>query len=476
LETVIADQIHAATIAFDEARQQARQRDAARVRAFDLFDSRQWSEGEALWNQVEALAAQEAGQYRAASSHFESALSLDPARGSLRAQFADLTFERLLRAERDRRGDLADELRDRLAAYDDGQYQAALMAGAHVELDVVPAGTQVWSERPGGDRQLLGRSPLPLQTLPPGSVILEFRAPGRLTTRLPVLLARGETFRQQIVLPVADTAPPGMIYVPAGRFLFGSADDNELRRGYLKTPPIHEVQTGAYYIGHYEVTFGEWIEFLEDLPPDERQLRRPASVNPRASLTLTEIGPKRWRLSLTPTTRTYTAETGQRLRYDHRVQLADQDWTKFPVAAVSYNDAVAYAAWLDRTGRVKGARLCDDYEWERAARGADGRTFPSGNTLSADDANIDATYGRDPLAFGPDEVGSHPASRSPVGAEDMAGNVWEWTRSVETADALVTRGGGWYYSDFDARSANRQPGEPTQRDVYLGVRICATPH
>jgi formylglycine-generating enzyme required for sulfatase activity len=119
--------------------------------------------------------------------------------------------------------------------------------------------------------------------------------------------------------------------------------------------------------------------------------------------------------------------------------------------------------------------LCDEYEWERAARGADARTFPSGSSLSPDDANIDVTYGRDPLAFGPDEVGSHPASRSPIGADDMAGNVWEWTRSVETANAPVARGGGWYNAEISSRSVNREPGEPTQRHVHIGVRMCATP-
>ncbi len=476
LEVVIADQIHAATVAFDDARRLAGQRDAARSGAFGLFDSQRWTDGETAWNRVQALAAQEASEYRAASSHFESALSLDPARRGLRAQFADLTFERLLRAERDHRSDLADELRDRLAAYDDGRHRAALAAGARVELDVDPPGAQVWSERPGAPRQRLGEAPLPPLSLAPGSVILGFEVPGRLVVRLPVLLARGETLRQHIVLPLAGAAPPGMIYVPAGRFLFGSAEDDELRRGFLKSTPIHEVQTTAYYIGRYEVTLGEWIAFLDDLPPAERRLRTPASVALQtSSLTLTEIGPRRWRLSLTPTTRTYSAETGQRLRYEHRTRRAEQDWMRFPVAAVSYDDAVAYAAWLDRTGRIPGARLCDEYEWERAARGADGRTFPSGSALQPDDANIDATYGRDPLAFGPDEVGSHPASRSPFGVDDMAGNVWEWVRSVEGAEWPVYRGGGWYYSDLDAHSVNRQPGEPTQRHVHLGVRICATP-
>jgi formylglycine-generating enzyme required for sulfatase activity len=163
------------------------------------------------------------------------------------------------------------------------------------------------------------------------------------------------------------------------------------------------------------------------------------------------------------------------MRYEHRTTRAEQDWTRFPVGAISYDDAVAYAEWLDRTRRVPGARLCSEYEWERAARRADARMFPAGSALAPDDANIDVTYGRDPLAFGPDEVGSHPASRSPIGADDMAGNVWEWTRSVEAADGPVQRGGGWYFSELDARAMNRELGEPTQRHPNSGARICATP-
>jgi serine/threonine protein kinase/formylglycine-generating enzyme required for sulfatase activity len=487
LEAVIANQVRSASAAVADAGQLAARCDAARTRAFGLFDAHRWSEGEEVWNEVEDLATREAGQYRTASSRLEDALSLDPARPALRTQFADLTFERLLRAERERarQRDLADELAARLVAYDDGRHRAALDAAATIELEVVPAGARISIERVGdraGDRpgerpgpELLGTAPLPPLHARPGSLILAVEHPGRLPVRLPVLLARGETVRQRIVLPVAGAAPHDMIYVPPGRFLFGSADATDLRRGFLTAAPVHEVATAGYYIGRNEVTFGEWIEFLDELSPEERHRRAPSAVNPRSSLTLTEVGPKHWRLALTPTTHTYTAETGQRLRYEHRTRRAEQDWTRFPVAAVSYDDAVAYAAWLARTGRVPGARLCDEYEWERAARGADARTFPGGDALAPDDANIDITYGRDPLAFGPDEIGSHPASRSPVGADDMAGNVWEWTRSVEAPGTPVARGGGWYNAELSSRSANRESGEPSERHLHIGVRLCATP-
>ena len=101
--------------------------------------------------------------------------------------------------------------------------------------------------------------------------------------------------------------------------------------------------------------------------------------------------------------------------------------------------------------------------------------FPGGATLAPDDANIDVTYGREPLAFGPDEVGSHPGSRSPVGADDMAGNVWEWTRSVQTPDAPVVRGGS-----LVPGRAQRPQHEPRGRRAdrappVIGVRLCATP-
>src|SRR5439155_14762439 len=109
-------------------------------------------------------------------------------------------------------------------------------------------------------------------------------------------------------------------------------------------------------------------------------------------------------------------------------------------------EARAYAAWLSRSGRLVGARLCSEHEWERAARGADDRIFPHGDRLLPDDANYDETYGRHPLGFGPDEVGSHPESESPYGVLDLVGNVLEWTRSVRRPGEPILRGGSWYHA------------------------------
>jgi serine/threonine protein kinase/formylglycine-generating enzyme required for sulfatase activity len=472
LESMVADQTRAATTAQLAARHTAVQLDVMRDRALALFDTRRWDDGELAWTGVEATALREEREYRIASAHLESVLLVDPTRGGLRSWAADLTFERLVRAERNRRRDLVDELASRLFAYNDGRYRVELSAEASVALHVAPEATQVWIEHAGAPRELVGRPSL--LKLPPGSMVLLFEAPGHVSARLPILLSRGETLPVRFTLPVLGPASARMIYVPPGRFLFGSADSSDARRGFLNTAPLHEVVTGGYFIARYEVTFAEWIEFLDELAPAERQRRRP-QLSLQSTFTLTELGARRWKLTMTPSTRTYTAETGQRLHYEGRAMRADQDWTKFPVSAVAYDDVVAYAAWLDHTGRLPGARLCDEYEWERAARGADARTFPPGATLGPDDANIDVTYGRDPLAFGPDEVGSHPRSRSPVGADDMAGNVWEWTRSVQRPDTPVIRGGSWYLAEISARSMNRENAEPTMHNSQVGVRLCVTP-
>jgi formylglycine-generating enzyme required for sulfatase activity len=182
-----------------------------------------------------------------------------------------------------------------------------------------------------------------------------------------------------------------------------------------------------------------------------------------------------WRLRFQPGSELYVARAGQKLRYADRSRRVEQDWLRFPVSGVTFPDAEAYVAWLHATGRVPGARLCTELEWERAARGVDGREYPHGDRLAPDDANIDTTYGKQPGGFGPDEVGSHPASRSPFGVDDLAGNVWEWTRSSLEPGKAVLRGGSFAFAATSARSTNRELPEPLVRDVQVGLRVCADP-
>jgi formylglycine-generating enzyme required for sulfatase activity len=90
---------------------------------------------------------------------------------------------------------------------------------------------------------------------------------------------------------------------------------------------------------------------------------------------------------------------------------------------------------------------------------------------------VDVTYGRNSVAFGPDEVGSHPESDSPFGIHDLPGNALEVVASRRPDEAASGRGGSWYFDiPLSARNTSHEPLEPQTRAVYLGFRICASAH
>lgn len=455
-----------------------------REQAFTLFDTpgpERREAAETLWSQVlDEEQAVETLSLRAQAA-LETAWGLDPGSPRVNGPLADLLVERVERADRQRNTELRTQLLARLATYDtSGARQHKLQSPARVSLTTSPANTRVWllNATPGHMEEKTrdsGLTPLRDVELPTGSHLFLLEASGRVPVRVPVLLNPGEALALDLTLPEPSSVPEGFVYIPSGRFLQGASESEYLRRAFFFAPPLHEVKTGAYLIARHEVTFGDYIAFLETLTPEERTARMPGSRRRLTVVDLSQEPDGRWRLNLRPASASYSVRDGERLRYGKRTRNAEQDWLRFPVSAISFNDALAYVAWLDHTGKVPGARICTEHEWERAARGADGRRYPSGDWLGPDDANHDVTYGREPWGFGPDEVGSHPSSRSPFGVDDLAGNVWEWTRSSVDPEKPSAQGGSWYQSDLTAHTANRDRVEPTQREALIGLRVCATP-
>jgi serine/threonine protein kinase/formylglycine-generating enzyme required for sulfatase activity len=470
----------------EEARIHAGERARVRQHAFGRFDAGARDAGEELWARALQLDREVDRRQARASQTLEEVLALDGTRQGVRALLADVLYDRALLAEQERRFDQLDELLERLALYDaDGERRRKWRAPARLTLASTPPGATVSCHRYAeDDRQklrlmeprVLGQTPLREVSLAPGSYLLTLERGGHAVVRYPLVLGRGEELRLDVELPAADAVPEGFVYIPTGRFLFGTPIDGDLRRSFLNTAPLHEVRIGAYLIARNEVTYGEWLEFLRQLPAAERERRMPRVIGSSFTdpLALDLLPGGIWQLSLQPGKERHVARIGEKIHYPGRQRQAVQDWLRLPVAGISAEDADAYLEWLRRTGRLPGARLCTEHEWERAARGADARPFPHGGRLDPEDANFDETYGKDPSAMGPDEVGSHPASRSPFGVDDLCGNVFEWTASSLAPDERAVRGGSYLYDPTTDRIDNRQVPVVTFRDANLGLRVCAS--
>lgn len=198
-----------------------------------------------------------------------------------------------------------------------------------------------------------------------------------------------------LFLSCTPAPPAGMVRIPAGEFVMGTdeidPENTALKLGVVKPwfedeRPAHRVRLPTYFVDRFEVTNSQYKAFTD------------ATGHPP---------PPSWIDGSPPSGK-----------------------GSLPVVRVTFDEAQAHCHW-------GGKRLPTEEEWEKAARGTDGRIYPWGNTFEANRGNVGGSHSeRMP-------VGSFPEGASPYGVEDLIGNVWEWTDS-------------WYrpYSGNDYQSPN----------------------
>lgn len=136
-----------------------------------------------------------------------------------------------------------------------------------------------------------------------------------------------------------------------------------------------------------------------------------------------------------------------------------------PVVLVSYEDALAYVEWRSQQDSVT-YRLPSAAEWEKAARGTDGRYFPWGSEWQHDGTNW-AKNG----PMGTSAIATFPASRSSYGIEDMAGNVFEYTRTLTDDSDVLLKGCGWDDYPGFCRAAYQHDRPVDSRHILFGFRL-----
>ena len=277
-------------------------------------------------------------------------------------------------------------------------------------------------------------------------------------------LGRGPGFGALLCLAVTQAAaafePPETVAVPAGGFIAGS-DRAEREAAY-------RLDEAAY--GHSVTRKQLWYEN----EGDRREVALPAFSITRGPIT------NRLYAAFVAATG-YPAPDVDRAtwagyglvhpyertrRHAWRQGRPPEGREDHPVVLVSHNDAEAFAAWLSaETGRRW--RLPSDLEWEKAARGTDGRTFPWGDAWDASRLNS-----HDAGPFDTVPAGSFPAGASPFGLLDAAGQVFEWTASPAGPGRWLVKGGSWDDRGCGVCRPAAGHGRPgSLRHILIGFRL-----
>jgi len=425
----------------------------SRVKPWDPIEKKR-----ELWTAEEELGEAEVGAidtFGAAITAYGQALGHDPDNREARLGLAALYWNKFRDAEA--RRDVKDQhsYLSLVEQYDDGTYATFLRGNGWLHLETSPpAANAVFSRLDGKDRLLrpvqpidLGRTPKMQVEVAMGTYELALSKDGYRTATIPVLVERNDQTRVHVHLLPAGTLPDEFLHVPAGSFWMGG-DSNAL--GSL---PRQQVYVSDFAIARKPVTMAEYLLFVNEIagrdpvlahfhaPRDAAEEKGYFTLQPGGEFVLPE----------------WFRGAGLRVTAD------------LPVFGVSWEAARAYCEWLgNKDDSVY--RLPTEAEWEKAARGVDGRFFPWGDSGDGGFAKCSESRPGRP-APEPSESFAE-TDRSPYGVEAMGGGVAEWCDGWWDDEMTLrpVRGGSWVQPVQYARVCTRVGQLAREVFAHVGFR------
>ncbi|ACY18520.1 bifunctional serine/threonine-protein kinase/formylglycine-generating enzyme family protein [Haliangium ochraceum] len=395
---------------------------------------------------------------------------------------ADYYYDRFRDAEKLQNAEEVDFFGKLVAKYHGGKYSRALSGEGSLALRSDPPGAEVALYRLEEQQlimvpvleETLGQTPVEPVPLPMGSYLVVLSKPGYRALRYPVYISRNRNWSGEVRLYRDDEIGPDFVHIPGGPFIQGG----DPHGGW--SLPRSEPYIDDFFIGRDPVTLSEYMEFLDALADsdiEEARARAPRRTpDGGAYLDIRPRG-RRSRFRL-PTHDGLEDGEGEVAEASGRESIDIGLQPRAPVCGISWFDAVAYCEWRSRRDGCT-YRLPSDTEWEKSARGVDGRWFPWGNRFDASLCNMrESQNGRAALA----PVDKFETDVSIYGVRGMSGNIRDWTatESIEgegenTHVYRVVRGGAWYGGRTSARCADRFWFEPPHVYFFVGFRLARSP-
>ncbi len=417
---------------------------------------------------------------------YTQALGYDPACEQAHQGLAELYLAQAKRAAEERRTATRIHYETLALRHDvGGQCAELLSAPAGLSLITNPPGAQAtlyrYEERDRrlvcGDPRPIGVTPLEANGLGPGSHLVVLRKAGFRDVRVPLLLERGQRSELDINLYRDDQIGEGFVYIPGGPARIGGDPDAPTSLpGQTVTVPDFAIQT-------FPVTVREYCDYLEALEAessDEARRRAPYRLVDAQADAVTRSNNGTW------------SPCDQLIEGEARRHFPPEDghFWRVPIMLVRWFDALAYCRWRSERDAVP-CRLPTEVEWEKTARGVDGRFFPWGDAF---DSSFCLIRGSRPYTSQPEPIGTFPADESPYGVRDMAGGMREWVADVfarrsaaecandpepsgetdRSSTMRMIRGGLWHGTSPYSRCAARGPMYAAMRGLALSFRLATS--